>query len=136
MFVFSFLTNQQNRICPETNSALEGLYRSRSIYCTQCEAEGFRKITYFMDRPDVLSSFTTTVRGQRTKCPVLLSNGNLISSGIEEDDADRHWAKWEDPWPKPCYLFAVVAGDLKFLEDSFTTEPNGKEVTLRIYTEV
>ncbi len=127
---------QQNRICPESNSALEGLYRSRSMYCTQCEAEGFRKITYFLDRPDVLSSFTTTVRGERSKCPVLLSNGNLVASGPDEVDGDRHWAKWVDPWPKPCYLFAVVAGDLEFIEDSFTTEPSGKEVTLRIYTEV
>jgi aminopeptidase N len=120
------------RIHPESNTALEGLYKSSGMFCTQCEAEGFRKITYYLDRPDVMSKFTTTVSADKHDFPVLLSNGNPIASGPEEDG--RHWATWEDPFMKPAYLFALVAGDLWCVEDTFTTM-NQREVTLRIYVE-
>src|SRR5690606_32744007 len=117
--------------------ALEGLYRSNGMYCTQCEAEGFRRITWFPDRPDVLSRFTTTVRADREHYPLLLSNGNPVASG-EESEGDgqggRHWVTWEDPFPKPCYLFALVAGDLACLKDTFTTA-SGREVALHLYAE-
>jgi len=120
------------RICPEENTSLEGLYRSRTMYCTQCEAEGFRKITFFQDRPDVLSTFTVTLEASESTCPVLLSNGNLVQ---QERVADgRHKAIWHDPWPKPCYLFAMVAGDLASVNDTFTTA-SGRQVMLRIYVE-
>ena len=109
-------------IAPEANTALEGLYTSNGMYCTQCEAEGFRKITYFPDRPDVLSTYTVRIEGDQ---PVKLSNGNLVDSG-------PGWVEWHDPWPKPCYLFALVAGDLVSVNDSFTTI-EGREVTLQIY---
>jgi aminopeptidase N len=120
------------RIHPETNTSLEGLYKADSAFCTQCEAEGFRKITYFPDRPDVMSRYTTTIVADRQLCPVLLSNGNPVARG--ELDANRHWVKWEDPYPKPSYLFALVAGDLACVEDTFTTA-SGREVALRIYVE-
>lgn len=116
---------------PETNTSLEGLYRSRTMYCTQCEAEGFRKITYYLDRPDVMSEFTTKVIADK-KFPVLLSNGNLIESG--ELEGQRHFAIWHDPFKKPAYLFALVAGDLAHIEDSFTT-CSGRKVALRIFAE-
>ena len=119
-------------IHPESNTALEGLYKSGSMFCTQCEAEGFRKITYYLDRPDVMSKFTTTVSAEQKAYPVLLSNGNPIASGSE--DNGRHWTTWEDPFKKPAYLFALVAGDLWCVEDSFTTM-SGREVALRIYVE-
>ena len=119
-------------IHPESNTALEGLYKSGSMFCTQCEAEGFRKITYYLDRPDVMSTFTTTVSAEKQAYPILLSNGNPLASG-EEDDG-RHWATWEDPFKKPAYLFALVAGDLWCIEDSFTTM-SGRDVALRIYVE-
>ena len=119
-------------IHPESNTALEGLYKSGSMFCTQCEAEGFRKITYYLDRPDVMSKFTTTVSAEKQTYPILLSNGNPIASGGEDDG--RHWATWEDPFKKPAYLFALVAGDLWCVEDSFTTM-SGREVALRIYVE-
>jgi aminopeptidase N len=119
------------KITPETNTSLEGLYRSRTMYCTQCEAEGFRKITYYLDRPDVMSEFTTTVVADK-KFPVLLSNGNLISSGELPDN--RHYATWHDPFKKPAYLFALVAGDLACIDDSFTT-CSGREVALKIFVE-
>ncbi|WP_062067732.1 aminopeptidase N [Cellvibrio sp. OA-2007] len=119
------------KIKPEANTSLEGLYRSRTMYCTQCEAEGFRKITYYLDRPDVMSEFTTTVVADK-KYPVLLSNGNLIDQG--EADNDRHFATWHDPFKKPAYLFALVAGDLAHIEDSFTT-CTGREVALKIFVE-
>ncbi|AYC33497.1 aminopeptidase N [Pseudomonas cavernae] len=128
----SFVVDSSVRIHPESNTALEGLYKSGSMFCTQCEAEGFRKITYYLDRPDVMSKFTTTLSGEQHKYPVLLSNGNLIASG--PDDNGRHWATWEDPFMKPAYLFALVAGDLWCVEDSFTTMSQ-REVTLRIYVE-
>ena len=120
------------RIHPEKNTALEGLYRSGSMFCTQCEAEGFRKITYFPDRPDVMTTFTTTVEADAKKYPVLLSNGNPVDSGTLE--TGRHWVRWEDPFRKPAYLFALVAGDLGVLEDTFTTA-SGRSVALRIYSE-
>jgi aminopeptidase N len=109
------------KIHPESNTALEGLYKSGKMFCTQCEAEGFRKITYYLDRPDVMSTFTTTVIAEQHSYPVLLSNGNPIGSGPAEDG--RHWATWEDPFKKPAYLFALVAGDLWCVEDTFTTSP-------------
>src|SRR5690606_35410928 len=107
------------RIKPQENTSLEGLYKSRVMFCTQCEAEGFRKITYYLDRPDVLSVFTTTVEAERARYPVLLSNGNPVDQGESSDNAERHWVTWQDPFPKPCYLFALVAGDLRCVEDSF-----------------
>ena len=117
-------------IRPQDNTALEGLYRSNGMFCTQCEAEGFRAITYFPDRPDVLTLFTTTIVADRTRYPVLLSNGNLVERGELPDG--RHFAVWNDPFKKPSYLFALVAGDLVCIEDAFTT-CSGREVVLRIY---
>ncbi|HAR30922.1 MAG TPA: aminopeptidase N [Gammaproteobacteria bacterium] len=119
-------------IHPETNTALEGLYKSGSMYCTQCEAEGFRRITYYLDRPDVLARFRTTLIADAARYPVLLSNGNLIADVALGDG--RRQVTWEDPFPKPSYLFALVAGDLALLEDSFTTQ-SGRRVALRIYSE-
>ncbi|MFC5695127.1 aminopeptidase N [Pseudomonas sp. GCM10022186] len=128
----SFTLDSTVRIHPESNTALEGLYKSGKMFCTQCEAEGFRKITYYLDRPDVMSRFTTTVSAEQHRYPVLLSNGNPVASGAEE--GGRHWATWEDPFKKPAYLFALVAGDLWCVEDSFTTMAQ-REVALRIYVE-
>jgi aminopeptidase N len=119
-------------IRPEANTALEGLYCSNGMYCTQCEAEGFRKITYYPDRPDVMARFTTTVRADKVRFPVLLANGNLVAEG--ELDGGRHFATWEDPWPKPAYLFAMVAGNLACKRDTFVTA-SGRNVDLRIYVE-
>ncbi|MFT6599661.1 MAG: aminopeptidase N [Alloalcanivorax sp.] len=127
-----FTLTSEVRIHPESNTALEGLYRSNGMYCTQCEAEGFRRITYFPDRPDVLSRFTTTIHADRAAYPLLLSNGNPVDGG--DEDGGRHFATWEDPFPKPCYLFALVAGDLACLEDSFRTA-SGRNVALRLYAE-
>ena len=127
-----FTLDTSVRIHPESNTALEGLYKSSGMFCTQCEAEGFRKITYYLDRPDVMSVFTTTVIAEQHRYPVLLSNGNPVGSGPQEDG--RHWATWEDPFKKPAYLFALVAGDLWCVEDKFTRQ-SGREVTLRIYVE-
>jgi aminopeptidase N len=128
----SFVVDSSVRIHPESNTALEGLYKSSGMFCTQCEAEGFRKITYYLDRPDVMSKFTTTLSAEQHSYPVLLSNGNPVASGSEGDG--RHWATWEDPFMKPAYLFALVAGDLWCVEDSFTTMSK-REVALRIYVE-
>ncbi|WP_339411980.1 aminopeptidase N [Pseudomonas sp. EA_35y_Pfl2_R5] len=128
----SFVIDSSVRIHPESNTALEGLYKSSGMFCTQCEAEGFRKITYYLDRPDVMSKFTTTLSAAQHDYPVLLSNGNPIASGSE--DGGRHWATWEDPFMKPAYLFALVAGDLWCVEDSFTTMSK-RDVALRIYVE-
>ncbi|MCY3883504.1 MAG: aminopeptidase N [Gammaproteobacteria bacterium] len=122
----------KNRIHPETNTELQGLYKSSALFCTQCEAESFRRITYYPDRPDVLSVFTTTIEADKDAFPVLLSNGNRIA--YEELAENRHRAIWHDPHPKPSYLFALVAGDLSSLEDSFTTM-SGKSVRLTIYSE-
>ena len=121
-------------ICdPSANTALSGLYRSNDIYCTQCEAEGFRRITYYLDRPDVLARFTTRIEARRSEAPVLLSNGNLVQTGAIEG-TERHFAVWQDPFPKPAYLFALVGGDLACVTDSFTTK-SGREVELAIYVE-
>ena len=120
------------QICPEENTALEGLYRSSSMYCTQCEAEGFRKITYYQDRPDVLSKFKTTIVADAQRYPNLLSNGNLVHEAALPDG--RREVTWEDPFPKPSYLFALVAGDLALLEDTFTTM-SGRQVKLQIFSE-
>lgn len=117
-------------IDPANNTALEGLYKSQGNYCTQCEAEGFRRITYFQDRPDVLSVFSVHIEADKNRYPVLLSNGNLMAEGDLENG--RHYTDWFDPFPKPCYLFALVAGQLVHIADSFTTQ-TGREVDLRIY---
>ena len=119
-------------IRPQDNTSLEGLYKSNTMYCTQCEAEGFRKITYYLDRPDVMSRFKTTIVANKTSYPVLLSNGNDIDRGDLENGL--HFVTWEDPFPKPCYLFALVAGDLRHVEDSFSTQ-SGREVALRMFVE-
>lgn len=128
----SFRLTVVTRVYPEKNTALEGLYRSGAMFCTQCEAEGFRRITWFLDRPDVLARYTTRVEADKATCPVLLANGNCIESGDLADG--RHYAVWEDPFPKPSYLFAMVAGDLVRLSDTFTTM-SGREVALEIYVE-
>jgi len=120
------------RIQPQENRSLEGLYRSDGMFCTQCEAEGFRKITYFPDRPDVMAAYTVTLIADKSKYPVLLSNGNRVDAGELSDG--RHWVKWEDPFRKPCYLFALVAGDLFCLKDTFRTM-SGRDVRLQIYVE-
>ncbi|MDT8448329.1 MAG: aminopeptidase N [bacterium] len=119
-------------IRPAENRSLEGLYQSGALFCTQCEPQGFRKITYFPDRPDVMTLFTTEIRAEKAKYPVLLSNGNRIGSG--DLKIGRHWAKWEDPFKKPAYLFALVAGNLTARHDSFTTM-SGRKVALELYTE-
>ena len=122
----------QTRINPEDNKALEGLYLSSGMFCTQCEAQGFRRITYFPDRPDVMSTYEVTMIGDKEKYPVLLSNGNLIDKGEEGDG--KHWAKWQDPSLKPSYLFALVAGDLFCKKDTFTTM-SGRKIALEVYVE-
>ncbi|WP_193170509.1 aminopeptidase N [Nisaea nitritireducens] len=119
-------------IVPEKNTALEGLYMSEGMYCTQCEAEGFRRITYFPDRPDVMAVYTTRLEADAARFPVLLSNGNLTETG--DAGEGRHFAVWHDPFPKPSYLFAAVAGDLACISDSFRTT-SGRDVALRIYVE-
>jgi aminopeptidase N len=120
----------RTEIAPARNVALEGLYVSSGVFCTQCEPEGFRRITYFLDRPDVLARYRVTLRADRLRYPQLLSNGNRIAAG--ELPGGRHFATWEDPFPKPTYLFALVAGDLAALEDEFVTM-SGRRVALRIY---
>jgi len=117
-----FVWECETEIAPEANTALEGLYMSQGMYCTQCEAQGFRKITFYPDRPDVMARFRVRIEGA---APVLLSNGNLVASG-------EGWAEWEDPFPKPSYLFALVAGDLRAVEDRFVTR-SGREVLLQIW---
>jgi aminopeptidase N len=119
-------------INPEGNTALEGLYRASEIFCTQCEAQGFRKITFYPDRPDVMARFTTTLVGDLETTPVLLANGNLVESGRLDDS--RHYARFEDPFPKPSYLFAMVAGKLTAIDDSFVTM-SGRKVSLQIFVE-
>jgi aminopeptidase N len=118
---------------PSSNTQLMGLYRSGPIYCTQCEAEGFRRITYFPDRPDVMAVYTTRIEAEKADAPVLLANGNLIASG-DVPGTSRHFAVWHDPFPKPSYLFALVGGKLACVEDRFRTM-SGRDVTLRIYVE-
>ncbi len=126
----TFTLEVETRIAPESNTELSGLYMSGGNFCTQCEAEGFRRITYFLDRPDVMARYTTTVTADKAQFPVLLSNGNPEGAG--DADNGRHWAKWVDPHPKPSYLFALVAGDLVAVKDRFTTR-SGREVALAIW---
>ena len=127
-----FVLEIETEINPTANTELSGLYRAGSGFVTQCEAEGFRKITYYPDRPDVMAQFLTTIVADKTKYPVLLSNGNLLERRELPDG--RHLAKWHDPFPKPSYLFALVAGDLARIEDSFTTR-SGRNVDLHIYVQ-
>ena len=117
-------------IHPAANTKLMGLYASNGMLCTQCEAEGFRRITFFPDRPDVLSKYTVRMEGDSKAFPILLSNGNRVAHGQAENG--RHWAEWQDPFPKPCYLFALVAGDLQANRDRFTTM-SGRTVDLFIW---
>ncbi len=126
----AFVWEAEVEINPAQNKALEGLYTSGGMYCTQCEAEGFRKITYFPDRPDVMTTYTVRMEADKDSHPILLSNGEPIGKGDLPEG--RHWASWHDPHPKPAYLFALVAGDLRVLEDNFTTA-SGKHVDLQIY---
>ena len=120
------------QINPEANTALEGLYKSGGAFCTQCEAEGFRRITYYLDRPDVLAKYTTTVIADKLQYPYLLSNGNRIDQGDLSEG--RHWVKWQDPHPKPAYLFALVAGDFDVLRDQYKTK-SGRDVALEIFVD-
>ena len=120
------------RITPQTNTSLEGLYKSGPLFCTQCEAEGFRKITYYLDRPDVMARFTTTIVGAADQYPVMLSNGNPVEEGLYEDG--RRWITWVDPHKKPAYLFALVAGPLEKITDHYTTT-SGRDVALEIFVE-
>ena len=122
----------ETAVDPSANTQLSGLYRSNGTYCTQCEAEGFRRITFFPDRPDVMSVYTTRIEADKAQAPVLLSNGNLVENGEAPDG--RHFVVWHDPHPKPSYLFALVGGDLACVEDHFVTM-SGRKVTLRIYVE-
>ncbi|MCP4333287.1 MAG: aminopeptidase N [Gammaproteobacteria bacterium] len=127
----SFEISCEVEIDAAANTRLEGLYLSNGNFCTQCEAEGFRYITYYLDRPDVMSVFSTEIHAERDACPLLLSNGNRIDGG---EAGDRHWVRWDDPFPKPSYLFALVAGDLAYIENHFTTR-SGRDVQLQIFTE-
>ena len=127
-----FELNIQTTIAPQSNTSLEGLYQSSGNFCTQCEAQGFRKITYFLDRPDVMSVYTVRLQADKARYPVLLSNGNPVEQG--DCDDGQHYAVWKDPFPKPCYLFALVAADLVHLQGSHRTA-SGKDIVLRIYTE-
>jgi aminopeptidase N len=122
------------RIEPDGNTQLSGLFRSKDGYFSQCEPEGFRRITFFPDRPDVMARYTCSIEAERERFPQLLSNGNLVASGIAGSDASRHWARWKDPFAKPSYLFALVAARLDVLEDSFVTR-SGREVRLAVYVE-
>jgi aminopeptidase N len=128
----AFTLEIETLVDPTANLQLSGLYRSSGTYCTQCEAEGFRRITYFLDRPDVMAVYTTRIEADKAEAPVLLANGNLIESG--DLPGGRHFAVWNDPHPKPAYLFAMVGGNLGHIEDSFVTM-SGRKVVLRIYVE-
>ena len=127
-----FTLTIQNTCAPEANTKLSGLYLSNGMFCTQCEAEGFRRITYFLDRPDVLTKYTVRIEADKNAYPILLSNGNNIASG--DLDGGRHFAQWADPHPKPAYLFALVGGDLACIEDSFKTM-SGREVALKVFVQ-
>lgn len=122
----------ETKIDPVKNTSLEGLYHASGAYCTQCEAEGFRKITYFMDRPDVLAEYKVKITADKNLYPYLLSNGNKVAHGDLDDG--RHYVEWHDPFKKPCYLFALVAGDFDLLEDSFVTQ-SGKPVKLELFVD-
>jgi aminopeptidase N len=128
-----FILEIETECDPAGNTALTGLYQSSGVFCTQCEAEGFRRITYFYDRPDVMTRYTVRMEANKAKCPVLLSNGNFQEGG-DIAGTGRHFAVWHDPHPKPSYLFALVAGDLAGVHGSFTTM-SGKSVQLGIYVE-
>jgi len=123
----------ETEINPQSNKAFEGLYKSGAAFCTQCEAEGFRRITYYLDRPDVMAKFTTKITADKSLYPSLLSNGNRIAQG--ELDNGRHWVQWADPFPKPAYLFALVAGKFDCLQDSFTTK-SGRKVALELFVDM
>lgn len=127
-FELEIVTN----LVPATNTSLQGLYQSGDGICTQCEAEGFRQITYFLDRPDVLARYQVRITADKLRYPFLLSNGNRIAGGELEND--RHWVEWQDPFPKPSYLFALVAGDFDLLQDSFVTK-SGRQVALELYVD-
>ncbi len=127
-----FVLETACRITPRRNTTLTGLYAAENGFFTQCEAEGFRRITYFIDRPDVMARYSVTIHADREKYPVLLSNGNLVARGDEA--GARQWVKWQDPFPKPCYLFAMVAAKLDKLEDQFVTR-SGRRVRLAIYVD-
>jgi aminopeptidase N len=129
----AFVLETETVLDPSANTKLMGLYRSGNTYTTQCEAEGFRRITYFPDRPDVMAVFTTRIEADKTEAPVLLANGNLTGAG-DISGSMRHFAAWHDPFPKPCYLFALVGGVLGAVEDSFTTM-SGRKVVLKIFVE-
>ncbi|MCX7962662.1 MAG: M1 family aminopeptidase, partial [Burkholderiales bacterium] len=128
----AFVVETVSRIVPQKNTKLEGLYATKSGFVTQCEAEGFRRITWYVDRPDNLARFRTTVRAHKERCPVLLSNGNLVAAGETADG--RHWATFDDPFPKPSYLFALVAANLEWIEDRLATR-SGREKRLYVYVE-
>ncbi|MGH6842065.1 MAG: aminopeptidase N, partial [Methylocella sp.] len=128
-----FVLEIETEVDAAANTRLMGLYRSGAAYCTQCEAEGFRRITYFLDRPDVLSVYTVRLEADITEAPLLLSNGNMIASG-KIAGTGRHYAVWHDPFPKPCYLFALVGGDLGSIFDTFVTR-SGRNVALGIHVE-
>ncbi|WP_306250932.1 aminopeptidase N [Parvularcula sp. IMCC14364] len=133
----SFTLETEVFINPAGNTALSGLYMSNGMFCTQCEAEGFRHITYYMDRPDVLSTYDVRIEAEKAANPVLLANGNPVQSGDLPESDERpgwHFAEWSDPHPKPCYLFALVAGDLAHVEDQFQTK-SGRDVTLRVFVQ-
>ena len=129
-----FTLTTVSRLDPQANTSLEGLYESGGMLTTQCEAEGFRRITFHPDRPDVLSRYRVRIEADRARFPVLLSNGNEISASALLDDASRHEVVWEDPFPKPSYLFALVAGDLREIRDHYATA-SGRDVTLRLHVE-
>jgi len=128
----AFVLETLTRICPQKNTKLEGLYATQCGFVTQCEAEGFRRITWFLDRPDVMARYTTTIRADKAKYPVLLSNGNPAGAG--DEPGGRHWAKFDDPFPKPSYLFALVAAKLDVIEDVFVTR-SGRKAQLAVYVE-
>jgi aminopeptidase N len=128
----AFRLEIETEVDPTANTQLSGLYRSSATYCTQCEAEGFRRITYFPDRPDVMAVYSTRIEADKAEAPVLLANGNLADSG--DLPGGRHYAVWKDPFPKPSYLFALVGGKLGSIEDRFITM-SGREVVLKIYVE-
>jgi aminopeptidase N len=127
-----FTLETLSRIVPQKNTKLEGLYATKSGFVTQCEAQGFRRITWYLDRPDVMARYTTTIHADRKRYPVLLSNGNLAGSG--EEPGGRHWARFQDPYPKPSYLFAMVAADLEHLSERIVTR-SGKGKQLYVYVE-
>jgi len=127
-----FVLAVETELYPQNNTSLDGLYRSSGNFCTQCEAEGFRKITYFLDRPDVLARYEVIISAEQERYPVLLANGNRVEAGVLPEG--RHYARWQDPFPKPSYLFAMVAGNLVKIADTFTTR-SGRSVALEIYVQ-